>query len=139
MHFYGICFIHMTKDIHFLIVGDILLTIGVLGYFTDNRFLAYFCLSLALIFFARQLISMYFSKPFAGMKHHSFSVPCSVPHYYALGCTTTCNPKDSLNFFVLSRCVTALQRDRDVGHGVVMQQNAADTEITRVDLRTIVV
>ena len=46
----------MLRDIHFLVVGNILLTIGLIGYFMSNPFLAYLSLVLAVVFFVRQLV-----------------------------------------------------------------------------------
>jgi hypothetical protein len=53
----------MALDINFLVIGNILLTIGVFGYFTDNLILASICLTTAFIFFVRQLITNYLAAP----------------------------------------------------------------------------
>ncbi len=52
----------MTTTITFLVIGQILLTIGILGYFTGNPYLAYICVTFALIFFIRQLVALHFPK-----------------------------------------------------------------------------
>ena len=49
----------MLRDIHFLVAGDILLTIGLIGYFTKNPFLGFLSLILAVVFFVRQLVKIY--------------------------------------------------------------------------------
>ena len=46
----------MLKEIHFLIIGTILLTIGLLGYITGNSIIALLFLPVALLFFVRQLL-----------------------------------------------------------------------------------
>ncbi len=48
----------MTTTITFLVIGQILLSIGILGYFTNNLYLAYICVALSLAFFIRALLSM---------------------------------------------------------------------------------
>ena len=53
----------MLRDIHFLIIGDILLTVGLIGYFMNNPLLALLSFIVAGVFFIRQLIKMYVSKP----------------------------------------------------------------------------
>lgn len=53
----------MTTSITFLVIGHILLSIGILGYFTNNYYLAYICVTLSLIFFIRQLTLIHKPKP----------------------------------------------------------------------------
>jgi 4-hydroxybenzoate polyprenyltransferase len=53
----------MLRDIHFLIIGAILLTIGVLGYVTGNPVIALLFLPVALLFFVRQLFKSQTKKP----------------------------------------------------------------------------
>jgi hypothetical protein len=53
----------MLRDIHFLIIGNIFLTIGLLGYFTNNPFLGCLAFIIAIVCFVRQLITLYVSKP----------------------------------------------------------------------------
>ena len=53
----------MLRDIHFLIIGCILLTLGLLGYFSNNPFLAFLALIVALVFFVRQIIKNHRVKP----------------------------------------------------------------------------
>ena len=48
----------MTTNITFLVIGQILLSIGILGYFTNNLYLAYICVGLSLAFFIRALLSL---------------------------------------------------------------------------------
>jgi uncharacterized membrane protein len=48
----------MTTNITFLVIGQILLSIGILGYFTNNLYLAYICVALSVAFFIRQLFAL---------------------------------------------------------------------------------
>ncbi len=48
----------MTTNITFLVIGHILLSIGILGYFTNNLYLAYICVALSAAFFIRQLFAL---------------------------------------------------------------------------------
>lgn len=48
----------MTTNITFLVIGQILLSIGILGYFTNNLYLAFICVTFALLFFIRQLFAL---------------------------------------------------------------------------------
>ncbi len=41
----------MTTNITFLVIGQILLSIGLLGDFTNNPYLAFICVAFALFFF----------------------------------------------------------------------------------------
>ena len=48
----------MATNITSLVIGQILLSIGILGYFTNNLYLAYICVALSLTFFIRALLSV---------------------------------------------------------------------------------
>jgi hypothetical protein len=52
----------MAKNPQFQTIGNILLTLGLLGYISGNTYLAYIGLIGALIFFTRQLIEMHLAK-----------------------------------------------------------------------------
>lgn len=52
----------MTTNLHFLVIGHIVLNIGILGYFTHNSYLAFICTTISLVFFIRQLLSLNNSK-----------------------------------------------------------------------------
>ncbi len=53
----------MTTNITFLVIGLILLSIGLLGDFTNNPYLAFICVGFALFFFIRQLFALRPAKP----------------------------------------------------------------------------
>lgn len=44
-------------------IGHIFLTLGIFGYYTDNTYLGYIGLALALLCYARQLLSNYRNNP----------------------------------------------------------------------------
>ena len=48
----------MTTNITFLVIGQILLSIGILGYFTNNLYLAFICVALSVAFFIKQLFAL---------------------------------------------------------------------------------
>jgi hypothetical protein len=49
----------MTQKSERYDIGNVLLTIGILGYITQNTYLAYICLVSALSCFARQVVGNY--------------------------------------------------------------------------------